>query len=225
MIALIPVKGFRNSKTRLSPVLDEEARARLTFWMMERVLKTVTAAQSVGRILLVSQDVDVQAAGQAMGVESFYETSKDLNGALHEAVDSLTSALPEAVAPAGMSERILIIPADLPLLKAEDVDALAELGSAGPPCVVGAPSRRRDGTNALLIDPPHVISPAYGTDSFARHRNQAEEKGVDFQTYTATGLALDVDLPEDFDALQGALDAATRKRLALTLASGPVVPS
>ena len=77
----------------------------------------------------------------------------------------------------------------------------------------------------MLIDPPHVISPAYGTDSFARHRNQAEEKGVDFQTYTATGLALDVDLPEDFDALQGALDAATRKRLALTLASGPVVPS
>ncbi len=216
MIALVPVKGFRNSKTRLSSVLDEEARARLTFWMMARVLKTLSAARTVKRILLVSQDVDVQSAGWSMGVESFCETSKGLNEAILEAVASLKRS---------PSERALIIPADLPLLRVEDVDSLVELSFAESPCVVSSPSRRRDGTNALLLDPPDVISPAYGPDSFSRHQSQAKAKGVPFQIYTAPSFSLDIDLPEDFEVLQDSLDAATRKRLPFIFPSGSVVPS
>ena len=89
MIALIPVKGFWNSKTRLSPVLDEGARSRLTFWMMTRVLRSLNAARTVERVLLVSKDVDVQSAGRSMGVESFCETSKDLNGAMPQRVEAI----------------------------------------------------------------------------------------------------------------------------------------
>jgi 2-phospho-L-lactate guanylyltransferase len=216
MIALVPVKGFRNSKTRLSSVLDEEARSRLTFWMMARVLKTLSAARTVKRILLVSQDVDVQSAGWSMGVESFCGTSQGLNGAILEAVESLKRS---------PSEGALIIPADLPLLRVKDVDSLVEVSFTESPCVVSSPSRRRDGTNALLLDPPNVISPAYGPDSFARHQRQANAKGVPFHIYTAPSFSLDIDLPEDFEVLQDSLDAATRKRLSFILSSGSVVPS
>ena len=99
-----------------------------------------------------------------------------------------------------------------------------ELSCTESPCVVSAPSRRRDGTNALLLDPPSVISPSYGPDSFSRHQSQANEKGVPFQIYTAPSFALDVDLPEDFEVLQKSLDSATRKRLSSILFSGSAVP-
>ena len=77
----------------------------------------------------------------------------------------------------------------------------------------------------MLLDPPNVISPAYGPDSFARHQRQANAKGVPFHIYTAPSFSLDIDLPEDFEVLQDSLDAATRKRLSFILSSGSVVPS
>ncbi len=224
MIALVPLKGFRDGKTRLSPVLDEDARGRLAFWMMRRVLRSLAEAQSVERMVLISKDVDAQSAAQTLGAESFFEESGDLNGALREAV-ALFGQFPGGpdAASGTPPEAVLIIPADVPLLKPEDVDAIAALGGTDAPCVVAAPSHRGEGTNALLLHPPDVLSPSFGTDSFNGHRAQAVAQGVAFIEHRSAGLGLDIDLPEDLKTLRGALDPKALSGLSKILASGPVV--
>ena len=224
MIALVPLKGFRDGKTRLSAVLDEEARGRLAFWMMRRVLRSLAVAESVERVVLISKDVDARSAAQTLGADSFFEESADLNGALREAVSAFRDSPDREVAASGLPpEAILIIPADLPLLKPEDVDAMAALRATEAPCVVAAPSRRGEGTNALLLHPPDVLSPSFGPDSFNGHRARAVASGVAFLEHRSAGLGLDIDLPEDLESLRGALDPKALSGLSKILALGPVV--
>jgi 2-phospho-L-lactate guanylyltransferase len=47
---------------------------------------------------------------------------------------------------------------------------LAAGDAAGTPSVVLAPDRHGRGTNALLLDPPDVIDPAFGVSSRSGHR-------------------------------------------------------
>jgi hypothetical protein len=79
---------------------------------------------------------------------------------------------------------------DLELLLAEDAP------------VVIAPDRHRRGTNALLLAPPSVISPAFGEDSFRAHREGARRASSDARIVTSRGLATDVDDPEDLQLLR-----------------------
>jgi 2-phospho-L-lactate guanylyltransferase len=90
----------------------------------------------------------------------------------------------------------LVLPADLPLVTSEDIEALIDLVDP-PPAVILAPDRRRDGTNALLAFPPALIEYAFGPSSYDRHRAEALAAGVRLAICDRPGLALDLDLPED----------------------------
>ena len=50
--------------------------------------------------------------------------------------------------------------------------------AAGGPLVAIAPSDARSGTNALLLHPPAVIAPAFGSSSFETHLRSAEAAGA-----------------------------------------------
>ena len=64
--------------------------------------------------------------------------------------------------------------------------------------------RHGRGTNALLIAPPAVITPAFGEDSRAAHRHAAEVAGARF-VEVGGPLALDVDTPADLLVAAAAL--------------------
>ena len=81
---------------------------------------------------------------------------------------------------------------------AAEVDALLDR-HAGP-CVVVVPDRHGTGTNALLLEPPDAIRPAFGPGSRERHLGLAAGAVVD----EVPGLLLDVDTPEDLAALHEA---------------------
>jgi 2-phospho-L-lactate guanylyltransferase len=67
------------------------------------------------------------------------------------------------------------------------------------------PDRHGSGTNALLITPPDALRSAFGPGSRARHEQRAAESALSSQTVTVCTLALDVDTPEDLEALETAL--------------------
>ncbi len=67
---------------------------------------------------------------------------------------------------------------------------------AGRPSVVLAPDRHGRGTNALLLDPPDVIDPAFGGDSRAGHAWLASSADAAFVEVPDV-LGLDVDTPDD----------------------------
>lgn len=221
MIALVPLKGLQNGKSRLSSILDEEARGRLSLWMMERVLGSLRNSRSVKRVILISKNPEAGLAAERIGAETFHETSEHLNGALNEAVQSLVAR--NSGSEPSRHRKILIVPADLPLLTPTEVDELAALSEEASPCVVAAPSRRGEGTNALLLHPPDVLTPAFGPDSFNRHCAIAEGLGIRFLSCRSTGTGLDIDLPEDLEALRGSLPSAVRDALEVLLSRGPVV--
>ena len=111
------------------------------------------------------------------------QQSRGLNPALQEAREAVTA------------DRLLIIPADLPAVTATALAQVLATGDrAGRPSVV--PDRHGRGTNALLLDPPDVIDPAFGGDSRAGHTWLASSADAAFDEVPDV-LALDVDTPDD----------------------------
>jgi 2-phospho-L-lactate guanylyltransferase len=109
---------------------------------------------------------------------------------------------------------VLVLPADLPLLTAHDLETMLTyiaphpqpfsprgrgVGGEGQPRVVIAPCRRETGTNALLVRPTDLIPLAFGPDSFAAHCAAARAAGVEPVVYRSNTIALDLDTPEDWE--------------------------
>ena len=100
--------------------------------------------------------------------------------------------------------RVLILPADLPFA---DAATIADLASAPGPGIVMVTDRRGDGTNALLLDPPGAIAPAFGTDSASAHRAAAAAAGVRLTLAALPALQFDLDTADDLAELAALLAA------------------
>jgi 2-phospho-L-lactate guanylyltransferase len=85
---------------------------------------------------------------------------------------------------------LAVLPADLPLLKADELSAA--LQTLGP--VVASPASTDGGTNFLLRRPPRAIPARFGPDSFRKHEQSARTRGLPFSVVESPGLAFDLDL-------------------------------
>ncbi|MBI4317920.1 MAG: 2-phospho-L-lactate guanylyltransferase [Chloroflexi bacterium] len=186
---LIPMKGLNAAKSRLSPVLNPEQRARLAEEMLLNVLRSAGQCPSIERRVVVSGDQEVLSLALKQGAEVLHESGGGLNAALSEATVWLGGAAVDAV---------LILPGDLPLLRASDAESLVELAK-GAKAMVVAPSRDGSGTNALLLKPPGVIPYMFGPRSFRKHLAAARAAGVPARVYRSEGVTFDVDTPGDWE--------------------------
>lgn len=181
----IPVRAFDGAKSRLGAVLDAEERHDLVESLLRRTVAAALATPGVVEVIVVSPDPDVLAVAEEAGATPLLQRSRGLNPALQEA---------RAVA---TGERLLVLPGDLPTVTSSDLALLLVAGDeAGSPSVVLAPDRHRRGTNALLLDPPEAIDPAFGGDSRAGHAWLAESADIRFVELPGV-LELDLDTPDD----------------------------
>jgi 2-phospho-L-lactate guanylyltransferase len=184
-VVVIPVRAFEGAKSRLGAVLDAEERRDLVERLLRRAVIAALATPTVTRVVVVSPDPDVLTVARAAGAYGIAQQSRGLNPALQEARS------------AADADRLLIIPADLPAVTAASLAAVLAAGdAAGRPSVVLAPDRHGRGTNALLLDPPDVIDPAFGGDSRAGHAWLASSAEAAFVEVPDV-LGLDVDTPDD----------------------------
>jgi 2-phospho-L-lactate/phosphoenolpyruvate guanylyltransferase len=65
--------------------------------------------------------------------------------------------------------------------------------------------RHGTGTNGLLLCPADAIGPAFGPGSADRHRERAERAGFEVVTEPLSSMALDLDTPDDLEALAAEL--------------------
>lgn len=188
---IIPVKPLRLAKSRLSKVLTPEERQHFAETMLRHVLGVVQQVPDVAGTLVISRDTRALALAREYNAKTIQESgSPELNNALMRATSIVASWHADAV---------LILPADLPLIAAADVQAILALGDKPHPTIVLTTDRNRDGTNALFVRPPGAIKYAYGEGSFHRHAVRARDAGVDVQVYQSDRLLQDIDLPEDID--------------------------
>ena len=178
--AVVPVKDLWGTKSRLAPVLDPGARAGLTLYMMGRVVREILKAGIVD-VCVVSPDRMVLEEAERRGATPLVQESRGLNPALEE---GRRRALELG------ASTLLVLPADLPLLDAEDVLAVLQEAGDGPSAVI-SPDGTRSGTNALLIQPPDVLPFAFGTDSFEAHLGAARRRSLDVSVCERPHLAFD----------------------------------
>jgi 2-phospho-L-lactate guanylyltransferase len=191
--AIVPVKPMRLGKSRLADVLSEEDRAQLNQQLLVHTIDTLKSVQDIEHVLVVSRDTAALALAREHGARTVQE---DGNPHLNIALTRATF-----VARAYNTHGVLVVPADLPLITAEDIHVM--LASAyDPPVVVVAPDRKREGTNALLIAPPALIEYEFGPQSFEQHCRLAKEAGARLEICNLPSLAFDVDWPEDLELLR-----------------------
>ncbi len=195
--AIVPVKPLRRGKSRLANVLSEEERADLNRKLLIHTIDTLTEIPEIEQVLVVSRDQGALALAREHGARTVQENgAPQLNIALARAT---------VVAKNYVTRGVLIVPADLPLISAEDVKAMLEKVQ-NPPVVVVAPDRHHHGTNALLVCPVGLIDYDFGPDSFQRHCDRARKAGARLEICELPSLALDVDLPEDLDLVESELN-------------------
>ena len=191
--ALLPVKGFRNAKQRLTPVLSSAAREVLAETMFRDVLRQVRAARGLAGTFVVTGDDKVAAIAATAGAEVIRERAE--NGET-SAVDFARLEMQKAGC-----EAVLILPADLPLVRAADVEYILEQvpGKVTAPFALLVPSHDRKGTNALLLAPPDIIELRFGYDSFTFHMSQVTARGLPLRYVENEHVALDNDDPKDLE--------------------------
>ena len=192
--ALVPSKGFTKGKSRLDTVLGAEGRGALARSLLARVLGALADSGTVEGILVTTDDAEVAALARARGAEVCPDPEE--RRGLAAIVDAGLAELARRGA-----EAAVVCMGDLPRLDGDDVRALCE-ALADAELVIG-PDRLEMGTNALGVRPPDLTPTCFGNeDSFHRHRALAEARGFATRVVRREGIALDLDTPDDLNALE-----------------------
>ncbi len=195
--AVVPVKPLDKAKSRLAGAMAPDERVALVQRLLERTLEVLRLVPTVAEIVVATSDPGVADWARRGGYRVVREVGQpDLNDAL---------AVATRTALAHQAEAVLIVHADLPRVTPAELEMMAAFSAEAAPIIVVAPDRHGRGTNALLCAPPGLIEYRFGEDSFAQHCAQAQAAGARLEICSAPGLALDLDVPEDLEALHGAL--------------------
>ena len=190
------MKRFGAAKGRLGDAFAPGTRRALAEAMVTDVLVALRRATSIDDVVVVTAEPAAEALARGYGARVVPDREESGQSAA-------TLVGLRAVARA---ERALLVPGDCPALDPAQVDAL--VASAGPgPEVVIVPDRHGTGTNALLLTPPHALEPAFGPGSRARHERVAQAERLEARIAEVPSLVLDVDTPDDLEALREALEA------------------
>ena len=189
VFTLVPVKKLSETKKRLSPILNAEERRAFALAMLLDVLRAISAS-SADKTVLIGSDTDVKRLSLNWNADFLSDTGEELNQVLQYATDWSVHRGAEAV---------LVLPADVPLVTAEDIDQVTSFCSDRPSVAV-SPSRG-EGTNALMRNPPRVMPTYFGPESFKRHLHEASKLGIRASIYKSASLSLDIDIPRDLKLL------------------------
>jgi 2-phospho-L-lactate guanylyltransferase len=196
-LAILPVKSFERAKRRLEPGLHPELRRQLAQAMLLDVLEALGATR-VDEIVVVSGGADARRIAHYYGATAVEDGDEGHNAA---ATLGIRAAL------AVGAQRALLVPGDCPAIDPPDVDELLVRPAHAPSAMI-VPDRHGTGTNALLLTPPDALAPSFGPASCQRHVANARAAGVGAEVVQVPSLALDIDTPEDLEALANLPDRA-----------------
>lgn len=183
-LCLVPMKPLDRAKERLAEALSADDRRALSLSMLTDV---VAACSVMDEVWVLNSDGDAADAARAAGATPVADPTPD------QGLNASLNAATRLAADAG-AVSVLIVSADLPAIRADDVRAMI-LGEG----IALAPNRYGTGTNALWRRPADLIDVYYGSDSRRAHQGLAFARGIPCAIVTRQALALDVDAPRDLD--------------------------
>lgn len=200
--ALLPVKNFGRAKSRLSPILGGAERSELARRLCEHVLAAIDRCPEIAGVLVLSDSEEVLQTLSRRGVCAELEPAeapRTSSAPLAAIIDDGLARLERRGA-----RSALVLMADLPLLRSEDLAEVTALLHQHDAVLV--PDLREENTNALALRLGGHPATAFGTgDSFRRHQQLFAGAGLHAVVHRSAGLGFDVDLPGDYEQLSGAL--------------------
>jgi 2-phospho-L-lactate guanylyltransferase len=195
--ALVPVKALTDAKQRLKDCLGED-REGFTVAMLQDVLAALIDSKEVSQVVVVTADDRVAAIAEQAGLLVIDENgSKGMNAAIDLGVEAIRNR---------GGQRVVILPADIPLMTAAEFDRVAadfeHQGRIEGNDFIGInPSTYRGGTNCIFLNTQQAFTFHYGPDSFSLHRDCAKRhRHRPISLYSPT-ISLDIDEERDLDAL------------------------
>jgi len=157
--------------------------------MLFDVVDSLKMVATVGDIRVLTPDAEVETALRTRYTD--VATMRDPNcGDLNTALSHAIQVLEQQ----GIS-RVLIIPADLPMVQSQDLEHVLE---TPPDRSMGiAHDKTGEGTNLLLLNPPSIVDLHFGARSFAAHVEEARRRKIRYRVFDMPSLLWDLDCPED----------------------------
>jgi 2-phospho-L-lactate guanylyltransferase len=188
---LVPVKNLANAKQRLASLLDQSTRTELAQAMLFDVLEAVSQCKSRSEVGLVTTDVFAIKLGRHFGFQVIPDHAN--SGETH------AIAMATQFCEAHGSKSTLVIPGDIPLIQASELDQILDAAPDEGSVIVPAADGR--GTNAILRRPVGLFPLHFGNDSFKPHLAAARATNKPCVVISLPGIALDVDNPSDLKQL------------------------
>lgn len=188
---LIPIKKTSEAKQRLASVLDQPSRTRLAQAMLHDVLSALHDWSDCPPVGVVTGDPFAIQLAKEYGFELIPDAEDPGETVAIEMATRLSVERGE--------QDTLVIPADIPLLQAWELEEIWKHAPVMGSVLVPAADGR--GTNAAFRRPPNLFPLRFGNDSFKPHLAAAQATGQSCIVLNLPGIAVDVDNPEDLQKL------------------------
>lgn len=186
--AIVPVKTFASGKSRLK--IEPDKKVELCKLMLKEVLQTIAITPSISKIVIVSKDDEVTSIVKGMQKTELIEDDEiGVNQAIAKADKHLIEKNYDAS---------IVFPQDIPYIKTQDVDFLLKFQSP-PNFAIVVPSRRFDGTNALMRMPIDLMETHYDEDSYKIHLATAKNHTLNSSLVFIKRIMWDIDNFEDIE--------------------------
>ena len=188
--AIIPVKTFSNAKTRLK--LPPNKVEELCEVMLKEILQTLSISPKIDEIILITKEEKAMEIGKKYNTITIIDEKE-------ESVNQAVSLADEYLLENDFNASV-VFPQDIPFIKTQDIDFMLK-HQLHPNFAIIVPSRKFDGTNALVRMPIDLMKTHYDDDSYRKHMITAKEHTLNVAMVFIKRIMLDVDSQEDLELL------------------------
>ena len=184
--AIVPVKTFSLAKTRLG--LSSQQKEDLCKIMLEEILHILSISPQIEKTIIVTKEEKAIELGKKYNAIIIPDKEeKSVNNAV---------ALADKYLLENKFDASIVFPQDIPFIKTQDIDFMLNY-KVPPNFAIVVPSRRFDGTNALVRMPIDLMITHYDEDSYKIHMNTAKEYTRNVALVFVKRIMWDVDNMDD----------------------------
>lgn len=185
--SVIPVKTFSKAKSRLG--LSQDKTQQLCKIMLDEVLSAISQSQANKAVIISRDEEAFEIAKKYDAIEIFEEKENGVNAAV---------TLSEKYLKENGFDASIVFPQDIPLIRPQDINTLIQFQKTVQSLLV-VPSRKFDGTNALLRSPFDVIETHYDEDSYKIHLTTGKSRNIPTSFVLISRMMWDVDDRSDLE--------------------------
>jgi 2-phospho-L-lactate/phosphoenolpyruvate guanylyltransferase len=188
--ALVPVKQFELSKTRLE--LTKNQKIVLTELMLKFTIINLKKCKSISTIVTISEDERVEKISKIYETKFIFSKEKGVNFAI-DAGDNYCKVK--------KVKSNIIIPIDLVFLNPYEIELLLLVARRHQRCSIIVPSMRIDGTNILLRQPFNMFETSYDNNSYFNHIQSSIKAKAQTVIIKSDNLSEDLDTMDDYNRI------------------------